>query len=566
MGGFYSLPFVLPKTICTYKKAWLTFFNGKAVSVIMSLLLTGAKPMISKELLRAREYETIEGALVGEKDRPAFHFSPRIGWLNDPNGFSFYEGKYHLFYQYHPYDSHWGPMHWGHAVSTDLINWEYLPVALAPDTDCDGAGCFSGSAVTLPDGRQLLMYTGCDAKDLDPEGKWAQTQCLAVSNGDEYVKYEGNPVITRKDLPAGGDPYEFRDPYIWQAEDGSYRAVVANANKDGNKATQISMFKSNDAFHWSFDKVLFEDYRRIGIMWECPNFFALGGRQLLIASPMDMELEDAEGSIRFPKGNNVCYMVGDYDEANETFTPHQAASHEGASRSAFATYHPVDCGLDFYAPQVMKAPDGRTLMIGWMQDPSTANIHKIEDFRIFGQMSFPRELDLRGNRLVQWPAREMEECRKGRIISASMDIVSETKSIEGLSGRVLDMEIDISPRSSSAAGICSLDEFGIRFARDYDHYVELTYRPDSSVLTVDRSRSGQSDEITKRRSIRVRDRSGKISLRILIDRWSAEVFINGGEQVMSLTYYTPLEAQGITFSAEGSAIVDLTAYELIFDK
>ena len=128
------------------------------------------------------------------------------------------------------------------------------------------------------------------------------------------------------------------------------------------------------------------------------------------------------------------------------------------------------------------------------------------------------------------------------------------------------MEIDISPRSSSAAGICSLDEFGIRFARDYDHYVELTYRPDSSVLTVDRSRSGQSDEITKRRSIRVRDRSGIISLRILIDRWSAEVFINGGEQVMSLTYYTPLEAQGITFSAEGSAIVDLTAYELIFDK
>lgn len=522
--------------------------------------------MISKELLRAREYETVEGALIGEEDRPAFHFSPRIGWLNDPNGFSFYEGKYHLFYQYHPYDSHWGPMHWGHAVSADLINWEYLPAALAPDTDYDGAGCFSGSAITLPDGRQLLMYTGCDANDLDPEGKWAQTQCLAVSSGDEYVKHEGNPVITRKDLPTGGDPYEFRDPYIWQTEDGSYRAVVANANKDGNKATQISMFKSDDAFHWSFDKVLFEDYRRIGIMWECPNFFPLGGRQLLIASPMDMELEDAEGSIRFPKGNNVCYMVGDYDEANETFTPYQAASHEGASRSALATYHPVDCGLDFYAPQVMKVPDGRTLMIGWMQDPSTANIHKIEDFRIFGQMSFPRELDLRGNRLVQWPAREIEDCRRGRIISASMDIESETKSVEGLSGRVLDMEIDISPRSSSAAGICSLDEFGIRFARDYDHYVELTYRPDSSVLTVDRSRSGQSDEITKRRSIRVRDRSGKISLRILIDRWSAEVFINGGEQVMSLTYYTPLEAQGITFSAEGSAIVDLTAYELKFDK
>ena len=522
--------------------------------------------MISKELTRAREYESKEGALIKKEERPAFHLSPRIGWLNDPNGFSFYDGKYHLFYQYHPYDSHWGPMHWGHAVSNDLIRWEYLPAALAPDTSYDGAGCFSGSAITLPDGRQLLMYTGCDANDLDPAGKWAQTQCLAVRSGSEFIKYEGNPVITRNDLPAGGDPYEFRDPYIWQASDGSYRAVVANANKDGNRATQISMFKSPDAFNWEFDKVLFEDHRRIGIMWECPNFFALEERQLLIASPMDMELEEAEGSVRFPKGNNVCYMVGDYDEANEVFTPHQGASHEGASRSALAVYHPVDCGLDFYAPQVLKTEEGRTIMIGWMQDPSTANIHATDEFNIFGQMTFPRELGLRGDRLIQWPVKEIENCRSGFVVSSSMYIDSETKTVEGISGRTLDMEIDISPKSSSSAGICSLDEFSISFAMDHDHRVELIYRPDSSILTIDRSRSGRSDGITKKRSVRVRDRNGNISLRMLIDRWSAEVFINGGEQVMSLTYYTPLEAQGIAFRAEGSAIADVTAYEIEIGK
>jgi beta-fructofuranosidase len=275
-----------------------------------------------------------------------------------------------------------------------------------------------------------------------------------------------------------------------------------------------------------------------------------------------MEMEDAEGSVRFPKGNNVCYIVGSYDDAKGEFTPQQAASHEGAARDSVATYHPVDCGLDFYAPQILKAPDGRRIMIAWMQDPSTANLHAAEDFRIFGQMSVPRELRLRKDRLIQWPVREIEDLRTGQTVSASLDLDSETRTIDGISGRVLDMEIEISPRTASAAGMCSLDEFTISFARDYDHSVSLIYRPDSSVLTVDRSMSGQPDDITKRRSIRVRDRRGNISLRILLDRWSAEVFINGGEQVMSLTYYTPLAASDITFSAEGSAILDVTAYKL----
>ena len=544
--------------------------------------------MISSELKKAREFEEREGRLISEEERPVFHFSPLTGWLNDPNGFSYHDGKYHLFYQYHPYDSHWGPMHWGHAVSDDLIGWEYLPCAMAPDQPYDGAGCFSGSALTLPDGRQLLMYTGCSAVETDYSGRWKQTQCLAVSAGDgSFEKYEGNPVITDRDLPPGGDPYEFRDPYIWQERDGSYRAVAANARtgsaaKDSGPAaegqtqrpeirtdapdvrggTQLCLYRSDDGFSWSFDEVLYEDRRRLGIMWECPNFFSLDGRYVLIASPMDMEMEDAEGSVRFPKGNNVCYIIGSYGTKKEIFDVRQSASHEGAARGSVATYHPVDCGLDFYAPQVMKAPDGRRIMIAWMQDPSTANLHGKEDFRIFGQMTVPRELRLRNDRLIQWPVREIEDRRSGQTVSSSMDMDSETRTVEGISGRVLDMEIEISPRSVSAAGMCSLEEFTIGFARDYEHCVSLTYRPDSSVLTIDRSGSGQAETMTKRRSIRVRDRRGHISLRILLDRWSAEVFINGGEQAMSVTFYTPLTAQDISFSSEGSAILDVTAYKI----
>ncbi len=107
--------------------------------------------MTSQKLLFARAFEAEAETRIPSETRPKFHLSPRTGWTNDPNGFSFYKGEYHLFYQYYPYKSIWGPMHWGHAVSTDLLHWRYLPAALAPDRDYDSYGCFSGSAAELPD-------------------------------------------------------------------------------------------------------------------------------------------------------------------------------------------------------------------------------------------------------------------------------------------------------------------------------------------------------------------------------------------------------------------------------
>ena len=115
--------------------------------------------MTSQTLREARKYEEAAEKIIKKEDRPDFHLSVRTGWLNDPNGFSYYKGEYHLFYQYYPYEAKWGSMHWGHAVSKDLLHWEYLPAALAPDEAYDKDGCFSGSAVVLPDGRHLLMYT-----------------------------------------------------------------------------------------------------------------------------------------------------------------------------------------------------------------------------------------------------------------------------------------------------------------------------------------------------------------------------------------------------------------------
>ena len=163
--------------------------------------------------------------------------------MNDPNGFSYYKGKYHLFYQYYPYKTVWGPMHWGHAVSSDLLHWEYLPAALAPDGPADKDGCFSGSAAELPDGRQLLLYTSVDGRQLllytsvhkepQPDGRTreVQTQSIAVGDGLDYIKRAQNPVLDETCLPEGFSRFDFRDPKIWQEADGSYSAVIVGQGK-----------------------------------------------------------------------------------------------------------------------------------------------------------------------------------------------------------------------------------------------------------------------------------------------------------------------------------------------
>ena len=178
--------------------------------------------MTSEKLQKARNFEEQYSAYVPEDERPAYHVNGAIGWINDPNGFSIYKGEYHLFFQYYPYKPIWGPMHWGHVKTRDFIRWERLPVALAPDMPYDKDGCFSGSAIELPDGRQLLMYTGVrEERREDGSLKPYQTQCLAVGDGVDYEKYEGNPVLTAANLPKGGSEVDFRDPKIWKEPDAS---------------------------------------------------------------------------------------------------------------------------------------------------------------------------------------------------------------------------------------------------------------------------------------------------------------------------------------------------------
>ena len=495
--------------------------------------------MTSQTLREARKYEEASEKMISGEERPAFHLSPRTGWMNDHNGFSWYNGKYHLFYQYNPYDSQWGPMHWGHAVSDDLLHWEYLPAALAPDEACDRDGCFSGSALTLPDGRQLLMYTGVvKTRQANGGTSEVQTQCLAVGDGVDYVKYHKNPVLDEKDIPEGGSRYDFRDPKMWQAEDGSYRCVAGNRAADGSG--QILLFESPDGFDWHYKKVLAANHDRFGKMWECPDFFPLDGKWVLLTSPQDM----LPSGFEYHNGNGTLCLIGDYEEEKEEFA-------ENSDQS-------VDYGIDFYAPQTVLTPDGRRVMIGWMQNWDTCNHRRRHDEAWFGQMSLPRELSIRNGRLYQNPVRELEGMRWDRVSHENVT-VSGTARLEGVRGRRIDMELRVRP----AEGCDLYRKFSVRFAQNEERYTSLSFRPAESVLKVDRKFSGSRRAIIHQRRSRVNHEEGCLKLRVILDRFSVEVFVNDGEQVLSAVLYTEQEADGISFIADGTVCMDVVKYDLV---
>ena len=495
---------------------------------------------MSQILRDARKYEETRERQIKDEPRPAFHLSTRVGWLNDPNGFSYYNGEYHLFYQYHPYNSHWGPMHWGHAVSSDLLHWKYLPAALAPDTDYDRDGCFSGSAVSLDDGRQMLMYTGV-VKETQPDGstREVQRQCIAIGDGTDYVKYPGNPVLDENDLPEGGSRFDFRDPKIWRAPDGTFRCVAGNCTPD--KDGRILLFSSEDGLKWKFEKTLISNNGRFGRMWECPDFFELDGKQVLLVSPQDMLPQGFE----YHNGNGTVCIIGNYDSETDTFIEEKNQA--------------IDYGIDFYAPQTVVAPDGRRIMIGWMQNWDTCNLHSPER-PWFGQMSLPRELSVKNGRLIQKPVRELEQMRTNKVSYENVE-VSDVIRLDGMNGRRIDMELTLRP----AEGEELYRKFAVRFAQNDTCHTAVSFRPHESILKVDRKFSGSRRAIIHQRRSLVNSENGRITMRIILDNFSVEIFVNNGEHVLSATLYTDLSADGILFYADGKAVIDVVKYDLDFE-
>ena len=494
--------------------------------------------MISQMLLDARRYEEDAGNRIAEMDRPGFHLSPRTGWMNDPNGFCIYKGRYHLFYQYYPYASRWDSMHWGHAVSDDLIHWEYLPAALAPDRYYDQDGAFSGSAITLPDGRMLLMYTGVRLdKSVNPHRE-IQKQCVAVGDGIDFEKYEGNPVLDENALPAGGSPNDFRDPKMILLKDGTYACVVADRSQD--TSGQILLYTSRDGFSWKYEKVLARCNNRFGKMWECPDFFPLDGKQVLLVSPQDM----LPAGLEYHGGNNTLCLIGSYDDSTFDFREEHDQS--------------IDYGIDFYAPQTVLSPDGRRIMIGWMQNWDACAIRGPEA-PWAGQMSLPRELWIQDGRLYQRPIREFDALRRNKVEYKNVEVGKEKLYLDGISGRMVDMEIRVRPKNPEV----SYSKFVVRFAEEGETCTSIRFRPHESTLKIDRKFSGSRRAILHQRRCLVENAADDLKIRVILDRYSCEIFIDGGRKVMSSALYTDQNAKKISFRADGDVVMDVVKYEIV---
>ncbi len=489
-------------------------------------------PFAATELEEARAYEAREEGAIPAGDRPRFHLTPRVGWMNDPNGFCFYRGEYHLFYQYHPYNTQWGPMHWGHAASTDLLNWTFRPCAMAPDTPADRKGCFSGTALPTPDGRLLLMYTGVQE---DENGGVKQLQCLAVGDGTDFAKDAANPVIREEALPEGGSAVDFRDPKIWY-EDGIYRCAVST--RDARDQGRILLYESTDARNWQYRTTLDTCRNEYGKMWECPDFFPLDGRQLLLVSPQEMEgTPDGE----FHAGFGTLALLGRWDKEAASFTRE--------------TVQPVDCGTDFYAPQTLLTPDGRRVMVAWMQNWATVG-EAPRDHRWFGCMTLPRELFLRDGRLCQRPVRELEALWKDTL--HKQDTVNGTAVYEGVAGRCLDLTVTL-----DAAASPDCRRFALCFAQDERHAARVEWDPFHGELTFDRSACGSRRDIPHTRRVKAAPVNGKLTLRLVLDGDCVELFINDGERtITALLESCSPQAAGISLHSEGPARVDLVCHKL----
>lgn len=447
--------------------------------------------------------------LAADPQRPRYHFLPAANWMNDPNGPIYWQGKYHMFYQYNPNGAFWGDMHWGHAVSEDMVHWKHLPMALAPTPGGpDKDGVFSGCAV-IDNGVPTAIYTG-----VNPE-----VQCIATSDASltTWKKYAGNPVIAAP--PAGMQVAGFRDPAVWKEGDTWLMALGSGFRGKGGA---VLLYESRNLRKWNYLHPLATGRMRAGAdakdpvdsgeMWECPDFFPLDGKHLLILSTERV----------------VKYMLGRY--ADRKFVP--------------ATEGGVDFG-SYYAARTMTNTGSRRILWGWLTEGRSAEAQREAGWS--GVMSLPRELSLQGSRVVFRPAAEVEKLR-GKRIGADAG------------GDCLEVLAEIDPGDAEQAGL------KLRAAPDGSEQTLVYYDRVAKRLIVDRNKSSLDPRTDNRaQSGPFLLAAGEpLRLRVFLDGSVIEIFANERACLTARVYPTGPKSAGMgLFTSGGKAkVLSLEAWEM----
>ena len=463
------------------------------------ILFVGCKDSGNKN--QSLEAYNIEESLngTGEQFRPKFHFTPEKNWMNDPNGMVFYKGNYHLFYQYYPKDNVWGPMHWGHAVSKDLVHWERLPIALFPD---ELGYIFSGSAVvdwentsgfgTKENPPLVAIYTYHDPDGEKQETDTFQTQGIAYSldSGKTWIKYGDNPVLKNPGIR------DFRDPkVIWHKQIKKWIMSLAVKN-------QVYFYSSENLKDWNLESQFGKDIGAHGGVWECPDLFPLKDKNgnekwILIVSINPGAPQGGSGSQ---------YFIGSFD--GKEFTPDDNKIRwldYGADNYAGVTYSDI--------PE----QDGRRIFIGWMSNWDYAQVVPTYSWR--SAMTIPRELILRNN--------SDEYYIQSKPIFELQKLIKAPKTINGNSY--------LSESSSYFIELKEIDsqDLVVEFKNDLNESFKIQLK--NGTLSTDRSEAGNSS--FKPSFAALHEASINLdqlkNLKIFVDNSSFEIFANDGELVMT---------------------------------
>ena len=459
-------------------------------------------------LKNAEEIRPLHERIVKSDYRQHYHIQSITGLLNDPNGFVYHNGLWHLFYQWCPWGAVHGLKYWYHTVSEDLVSWKNAGVCIRPDTFYDNKGAYSGSALPTED-PVYLYYTG-NHRDED----WTRKSytCL-VKLKDDGTAEKWNPLFG----PHDNYTEHQRDPkVIYNEKNGKYYIVIGAQTKEKNGCVIIYSSDSIDK-NWKFEGQLkVPGFEHFGDMWECPSIETISGYDVLIFCPQHLTLTGRGGSV-----HHSGYLLGHMDWETLTFTPDNTK------------FHVLDFGFDSYAAECAANPDdkNKATLVAWMGLPDASYPTDEEEWS--GCLTLPRELRVRNNRLIQQPIDKLRDLRGKKIDIESTDILPRVCETELISrGGSLDMSL---------------------FAKaDGSGGLHISYDDNSKTITVDRSR------LDKRFNIELgeqRTRSlpkGLFHLRIFIDKSSVEIFVNDGDAVFSTRIFPTEEENRLFFKGDVS--------------
>lgn len=460
--------------------------------------------------------------LMNDPHRPRYHFLPPANWMNDPNGLLYWKGQYHLFYQYNPYAPIPQRLHWGHAVSADLVHWTDLPVALTPIPGrADASGCWSGSAIDH-DGIPTLLYSAAHP----------QVVCLATSNDDllTWHYYPRNPVISGPPAELlAGTGGNFRDPFVWKEGDCWY--LLIGSKREGMGGL-ILLYRSSDLTTWEYLHPLLVGGvypflpEWMGVMWECPNLLTFGDQRVLIFS-----VQNAEEVLLYP-----VYVTGTFE--NEQFLPN--------------TQGIVASGGSFYAPQVLRDNQGRYIMWGWLMEDRGNTLSQAAGWS--GVMSLPIIVGfLPGGQLSLEPAPELAVLRERHWHYEEL-MVDEAHhfSLDESRGDCLEILTECEPDSDSEFG------FTLRCSPDGQEQTCLVYQSELRLFSIECEQSSVNPEVDRRHSSVVVPTGAekRVTFHIFLDHSVIEVFVNDQCYLASRIYPERFDSLGLNLLIrKGSVLV-----------